>query len=168
MYKHISHGQFTSVFHKEMRSNHEANENQEVLILGAVQLYWEHNKNIAYLNNAMQYARGRRGLRVNAVRAFLENFTGAVFKQGSDFTKAGRKVKEMPEGFAILSSWLDWADANAQEPEYNLAKQQLKVISFLQHQKKIAQDHGENVMAEMLTTSIVAYGEAEKKAVMAK
>ena len=164
----ISHGEFTSVFHKEMRSNLEANKNQEVLILGAIQLYWEHNKNIAYLNNAMQYARGRRGIRVKAVRAFLAHFTGAVFKQGSDFVKAGRKVKEMPEGFEMLSSWLDWADEHAPEPEYDVAKQQLKVISFLQHQKKIAVEHGEDKMAETITASMIAYGEAEKKVVEAK
>ena len=164
----ITHGQFTSVFHKEMRSNHEANQNQEVLIMGAVQLYFEHNKNIAYLNHAMQYARGRRGIRVNAVKAFLVHFTGAVYKKGSDFTKASKKVNEAAEGFEMLSSWVEWADENAKEPEYNLAMHQLKVINFLQREKKLAQDNGEDKMAEVLTASMIAYGEAEKLAVVAK
>ncbi len=159
----ISHGVFTTIFNSEMQSSYEANKNQEALILGAVFLFWKHNKNIAYLNSAIQYARGRRGIRVNAVKAFLIQFTGAVYKQGKGFTKAGRKLKDMPEEFAALNSWLDWADKNVQEPEYNLAKQQLKVVSFLQHQKKVAQENNQDSMTVMLEASIEAYAQAEQK-----
>lgn len=163
----ISHGLFTNTFNKEMQNNHHANKAQEILILGAVKLFWEHNKNVAYLNSAMQYARGRRGIRVNAVRAFLMHFTGAVYKQGKDFTKAGKKVKEMPEGFDLLTSWLGWANEHAKEPEYDLAKQQLKVISMLQREKKLAEENNQGVMVSMLSNTIEDYATAQKEALMA-
>jgi len=159
----ITHGIFTDTFKKQMQLNYAANQAQEILILGAVFLFWKHNKNIAYLNSAMQYARGRKGIRVNAVRAFLINFTGAVFKQGKDFTKAGRKMSECPEGFAMLSSWLEWADANAQEPEYNLAKHQLKIVNMLQHEKKLAEDNGQDAMVKVMEETIVSYALSQEQ-----
>lgn len=159
----ISHGVFTNAFNTEMRNNFQANQNQEIIFLGAIQLYWKHNKNVSYLNHAMQYARGRRGIRVNAARAFLETFSGAVFKQGSDFVKAGRKLKECPAEFNALESWLDWANKEAPEPEYNLAKEQLKIISFMQARKKAAEEHGEDEMAGMLAKSIADYAQLQKR-----
>lgn len=162
----VNHSQFVQAFTRQMQGAYQGNQDQETIILGAIQLYWKHSKNISYLNDALQYARGRKGIRVNAVRAFLETFSGAVYK-GDKFTGAGRSTKECPENFHDLESWLEWANEKAQEPEYSLPKQQLKVISFLQHQKKTAIEHGQHDMAEMLTKTIVEYVEANKKVVQA-
>lgn len=150
-------------FTREMRANFAANVNQEIIIMGAVQLFWKHSKNVSYLNSALQYARGRKGIRVNAVRAFLETFTGAVFHKKDDFVKGGRKVPECPPEFFELDSWLDWADKNAQEPEYNLAKHQLKIVQMFQKEKKLAEENGQDAMAKSITAAMTAYVETQRE-----
>ncbi len=162
----ITHTQFTQAFQTEMRGNFHANANQETIILGAISLFWEHSKNIDYLNSAMQYARSRSGIRVNAVRAFLLEFTGAVYTKKDGFRKGGKK-EALPAKFHDIRSWLDWANDNAQEPEYNLAKQQLKVVAMLQKEKRIAEKAGEGEMVNMLDSTIVDYVEAQRQAVVA-
>ena len=162
----ITHNGFMSVYNREMRKSEALNANQELLILGAVALFWEHNKNIAYLNYAMNYARARSGMRVNAVKAFLTHFTGARYSEKGDkknqFVKGG-KMEAMPIEFGTLNSWLAWADEKAAEPEYDLAKAQLKVISFLQKEKKKAKENGANAMADMLARTILEYAQAQKE-----
>lgn len=161
----ITHNAFMSVYNREMRKNEVLNNNQELIILGAVALFWEHNKNIAYLNYAMNYARARSGMRVNAVKSFLTHFTGARYSEKGDkknqFVKGG-KMEAIPNEFEGLTSWLDWADEKAAEPEYDLAKAQLKVVHFLQKEKKRAKENGENGMADMLARTILEYAQAQK------
>jgi hypothetical protein len=160
----VTHSQFMSAFTRQMQGNYAANQDQEIIILGAVDLYWTHSKNVSYLQHAMQYARGRKGIRVNAVKAFFDAFTGAVFdKEKNTYAKSGRAMKECPNDFKGLASWLEWADKEAAEPEYNLIKQQLKVIQFLQNQKKVAIEHDQQEMADMLSQTIVTYVQAQKK-----
>jgi hypothetical protein len=169
----ITKSEFYSTLAVEMGKNSISNYNQELLIMGAVQLFWEHNKNIAYLQDALRFAQNRNGVRVNAVKAFLTHFTGATYsnKVGvKNFIKGG-KLKEMGDKlhneFVGLDSWLSWANDKAPEPEYNLAKQQLKVIAFLQNQKTTAIEHNQHAMADMLEHSIEAYAEVNKKVAIA-
>lgn len=94
-----------------------------MVIMGAAVLFFQNSKNIAYLNGAVQYARAYKGLRNNAVIAFLATMTGAKFdKEQGEFVKTSKKVKALPEAFYELDNWVDWADREKPEPEYDAAK----------------------------------------------
>ena len=67
------------------------------VILGGVQLYWEHNFNTGYLEKAMRVARLYKGLRVNAVRSFLAAMTGVkIPKRPSPKPLKKGHLTEMP------------------------------------------------------------------------
>lgn len=156
----INHETFMKAFTNEMRGAYSHNQNQELIILGAVSLFWQHSKNIAYLNHAMQYARAVRGVRVNAVKAFLKGFTGAVYKKDS-FIGGGRKMKECPESFNSLQSWLDWADKEAVEPSYDHKAFVLKLETYLGKQQEVAQSHGDGATAEVIGSMLKMAKSAE-------
>jgi hypothetical protein len=158
--KNITHNLFMSTFTHEMRGAYQSNVNQEVIIMGAISLFWEHSKNIAYLNHAMQYARAHRGVRVNAVKAFLKEFTGAVWKKDS-FTGGGRKLKELPEEFNKLQSWLDWADVEAKEPAYDHKLFVLSIEKYLTKKQEEAKAHEDNSTAEVIGSMLAMAKSAE-------
>ena len=156
----ITHNQFMTTFEKEMRGNYAANQAQEIIIMGAVALFWEHSKNIAYLNHAMQYARGRRGIRVNAVKAFIVAFTGAVYK-GKGFTGGGRAMKKLPNLFFFFDSWTEWADDNAAEPTYDHKAFVLKLETYLGKRVEEAEAAGDTATANVVGTMLTMAKQAE-------
>lgn len=156
----ITHKQFMDTFTHEMRGMYQSNINQEVIILGAVSLFWQHSKNIAYLNHAMQYARASRGIRVNAVRAFLSHFTGAVWKKDK-YIGGGRKLKECPEEFNNLNKWTEWANEHAAEPAYDHKAFVMSIEKYLSKKKEEATENGDNSTAEILGTMVAMAKRAE-------
>lgn len=118
----ISHADWSHAFEQGMRNASTFRRQSNLVIMGAVVLFWKNSKNISYLNSAVQYATAYRGIRVEAVKAFLVHFTGAKFdKELGKFVKAG-KLKAIRDGFDKLDSWVDWANAEKPEEAFDAKK----------------------------------------------
>lgn len=132
----ISHADWSHAFEQGMRNASTFRSQSNLVIMGAVVLFWKNSKNISYLNSALQYAGAYRGIRLEAVKAFLVHFTGAKFEKGPEkfdsvsgklvkasgkFVKAG-KLKAIRDGFDQLDSWVDWANAKKPEPAFDAKK----------------------------------------------
>jgi len=158
-------------------SNH--NTNLEIVISGAVALYWQHNKNTAYLEKGMMIAKAHKGLRVNAVKSFYTHFTGLKSKKDGTYgkvsdhktalesfdavqTEAMGDVAEITyrQAFESLSSWQGWIDANAQEPQYDHKAAFLSLVKQLETRQKKANENedseGAQALAAMLKIAKVA------------
>lgn len=136
------------------------NELEEIVVMGAVQLFWEHQKNIAYLNQAMAAARSYKGLRVNAIKEFLTHFTGAVMVKGV-YTKGG-KMEKCPSAFNALKSWLEWANEHAAEQTYDHTKKFNNLKSLLESRKKDAFEHGDKELGMKIADCLKVLGVEEK------
>jgi hypothetical protein len=147
-----SHEEFYRVCARQIAGANAANLDREIVVLGAVELFWEHKKNVAYLNRAMQVARSVRGLRVNAVRAFLTAMTGAKWK-GDAFIKGG-DMAACPDEFAGLGSWTDWANEKAAEPEYDAAKAVAALAAIMHKRAEIARANGAAGVAEQIEAAM--------------
>ena len=123
-----THEEFMAAYARQMSTALQDSIDNDTIIMGAVSLFWTHSKNIAYLNDAMNFTRAKKGMRLNAVKAFLTAFTGAVFKKGQYV--GGGKVKDFPlqADFQGLGSWVDWANENAKEPTYDRKAMVLSLV----------------------------------------
>ena len=140
----ISHADWSKAFEAGMRSASTFRQQSNMIIMGAVVLFWKNSKNISYLNSAVQYATAYRGLRVEGVKAFLVHFTGAKFdKELGRFVKAG-KLKAIREGFENLDSWVDWANAEKPEEAFDAKKlidgDEKAIIKMLERKLDAAQE----------------------------
>lgn len=118
----LTHADWAFALEQGMRSASTFRRQSNLIIMGAVVLFWNNSKNIAYLNSAVEYAKAYRGIRVEAVKAFLVHFTGAKFDRDAGKFVKGGKLKAMREGFETLDTWLDWADKEKPEPEFDAKK----------------------------------------------
>lgn len=158
----ISHADWSHAFEQGMRHASTFRRQSNLVIMGAVALFWNNSKNISYLNSALQYATAYRGIRVEAAKAFLVHFTGAKFdKTAGKFVKAG-KLRVIREGFEELDSWVDWANAEKPEPEFDakalVAADEKAIIRMIEKKLDAARDalaevrnvaEGEEVDADM-------------------
>jgi len=151
------HDTFMAALGRQFQTAKQNNDDDTVLTIGAIALFWKHKKNIAYLNKSLTYARTRRGIRVNALRSFLTHFTGAVYDSNTNsYTKAG-KMKTLPKEFHSLSTWVEWADNNGKgEPEFDEAKATKSAIAYLNKRREIARENNAPALVEHLTTAMLA------------
>ena len=177
----FNHNQFMAAA-KELKlnmSNH--NTNLEIVVSGAVALYWQHNKNTAYLEKGMMIAKAHKGLRVNAVKSFYAHFTGLKAKKDGTFGKVSDHknaleifdavqseltvdgelvVTTYRQAFEGLNSWQSWIDANAQEPQYDHKAAFLSLVKQLETRQKKANENedaeGAQALAAMLKIAKVA------------
>lgn len=140
----LSHADWQAAFNDGMKNAGTFRAQSNLVIMGAVALFWRNSKNTGYLNSAIQYANAYRGIRVEAVKAFLVHFTGAKFdKDLGKFVKAG-KLKAIRDGFDTLESWVDWANAAKPEEAFDAKKSILgdekAIIAMLQRKLDAARD----------------------------
>lgn len=136
----ISHADWSYAFEQGMRSASTFRRQSNLVIMGAVALFWANSKNISYLNSAIQYAQAYKGIRVEAVKAFLVNFTGAKYSsKDGKFLKAG-KGKALADGFYKLESWVDWANENKPEPKFDAIKDEKSILATLERKLDAARD----------------------------
>lgn len=140
----ISHADWQQAFESGMRSAGTFRAQSNLVFMGSVVLFWKNSKNISYLNSAIQYADAYKGIRVEAVKAFLVHFTGAKFdKAAGKFVKAG-KLKAIREGFDTLNTWVEWANAEKPEAAFDAKKlvemDEKAVIRLLEKKLDAARD----------------------------
>ena len=107
-------------------------EQSNTVLMGAVALFWRNSKNTSYINDAYNYAKAYRGLRTNAARSFLTHYTGAKFDEKADKYIGGGKKKACPADFFKMSSWLEYADKKAAEPDYDSGKVEKQFLKTLE------------------------------------
>lgn len=136
----ITHADWESAYNAGMEHATTFRAQSNLVIMGAVGLFWAHSKNIAYVNKGLAYAAAYRGLRVEAVKGFFRHFTGAVFDKGKgEFVKGG-KAKAIPAEFADLENWVDWADREKPEPKFDASKDANGLVKSIERKLCNAQD----------------------------
>ena len=132
-----------------------------LVILSSIALYYEHNLNIAYLNRACDVLRANRGGRVNAGIAFLRHFSDAKTKKDGNkvvFRKASSKnLDTLKREFAEVEDWIDWADRETPEPEFNEAKAITAIHKVLINRARVARNNGANELADRLEADAAHY-----------
>lgn len=133
MFNHqLSHAEWHSSLTDGLRNALTFRTQSNIVIMGAVLLFWKNSKNIWYLNSALKYANAYRGIRVEGVKGFIVNFTGAQFdKKVGQFVKAGKK-KALPADIYQLENWVDWADRNRPMTPFDASKDEAAIIRTLQ------------------------------------
>ncbi len=135
-----------------LRAN--ANQNNldfNALILGGAQLYFEHKFNTGYIERAMLIARNHSGLRVNAVRSFLQAMTGVKIPAratGKPMKKG--KLEEAPQALIDCDDWVEWADTETPEPMYDHKAVTLKLQKYLEKQQENAKEHDDSELSEQV------------------
>lgn len=143
----IKHADWQQAFESGMRSAGTFRAQSNMVIMGAVALFWANSKNIAYLNSALQYAAAYRGIRVEAVKGFLVYFTGAKYdRDNGKFSKGGKKAA-MPAEFLDLQSWVDWANDKAPERKFDAVSDEKAIIKTLERKIDSARDALQKVRA---------------------
>lgn len=149
---HYTHNEFMQAVTRQRASALANNLDTETIIMGSVQLYYEHKKNIAYLNHALSFARSKNGMRVNAVKSFLSHFTGAKLK-GNEYIKAGDS-NTIPAEFESLGSWVEWADQKAPEPTYDHKAMVLSLERYLNKTLEKAKEHDDKALIGEVTAML--------------
>lgn len=150
-----THKEFNAAYSRLRNSANQSNLDFNALVLGGAQLYFEHNHNTAYLERAMLVARNHKGLRVNAVRAFLVAMTGVRIPNkanGAPLKKGD--YEEEPEILQAITDWTEWANENAKEPEYNHKAAVLTLTKYLEKRKGDANTNKDEALAANLSRMI--------------
>jgi len=145
MATYYTHDQFYRIVGRRMNKTARENSERNMAILSAVNLYYEHQFNTAYLNVVLDLARATEGMRVNAAKGFLSAMTGAKFSKGA-FTKRGQ-LDAPPAEFYTLDNWIQWADREAPEPEYNPEKAKADLVKLMERRARIARENGATELA---------------------
>jgi len=142
---YYTHEQFYRIAGRRLQKTARENSERNLVILSAVNLYFEHKYNTAYLNAALDLARATAGLRVNAVKSFLTAMTGAKLSKGA-YAKRG-KLDQPPAEFYNLTDWIDWADREAPEPEFDAVKAKADLVKLMERRARIARENGATDLA---------------------
>ena len=156
---HFSKKEFDNAYARLRANANQNNLDFNALILGGAQLYFEHKFNTGYIERAMLIARNHSGLRVNAVRAFLQHMTGVsrpIRANGAPLKKG--KLKEAPQDLIGCDDWTEWVDENAQEPVYDHKAMALKLVKYLEKQQQVAKEHDDGELVESLSVALKAVG----------
>lgn len=136
----LNHADWSHAFEMGMKSASTFRQQSNLVIMGAVALFWKNSKNTAYLNSALQYANAYRGIRVEGVKGFIVHHTGAKYDSKADkFAKAG-SMKECPKSFYDLESWVDWANEKAPERKFDAVKDEQSILKTLERKLDTARD----------------------------
>ncbi|MBT8450073.1 MAG: hypothetical protein KJO69_10305 [Gammaproteobacteria bacterium] len=139
-FANISHAVWAEAFESGMRSAGTFRAQSNMVIMGAVALFWTNSKNIHYLNNGLQYAQAYRGLKVEGIKRFFIHFTGAKFDNATNkFVKAGKK-KAMPIEFGKLEHFDDWVKEKAPERKWDAVADEKAIIKALERKLDTARD----------------------------
>lgn len=135
----VNHADWTNAKEEGIAHAVTFREQSNYVLMGAVVLFFANSKNIAYLNGAVSYVRAYRGLRNNAAIAFLSTMTGAKYdKEKGEFVKTSKRVKAIPDAFYQLENWVEWADREKPEPEYDLSKQEKSLYNAIKRKHETA------------------------------
>lgn len=139
-FTNISHAVWAEALESGMRSAGTFRAQSNMVIMGAVALFWTNSKNISYLNNALQYGHAYRGLKVEGIKRFFVYFTGAKFDNASGkFVKGGKK-KCMPIEFGGLAHFDDWVKEKAPERKWDAVSDEKAILKALERKLDTARD----------------------------
>jgi len=152
MRKAITLNQFTVALEAGHAAIRSLKKVDNIIIMGAVELYFEHSKQISYLNKALDYAQSFRGYRKEACKNFLATFSGAKFdKDTKVFTKGG-KIKVANDEFNNMDSWLDWADLNHAEKAFDPESIVKRLHGMVGYINKTVKEHDGDILPSVLSS----------------
>lgn len=139
-FTNISHADWSHALDMGLKSASTFRRQSDLVIRGAAVLFWANSKNVAYLNSALEYATAYRGIRVEAAKAFLSNFTGAKYdRETGKFVKGG-KMKALDVSIYTLDHWVDWANEKRPEPKFDAMKDEQAILKTLERKLDAARD----------------------------